>query len=123
MTAAVPASIDVRYAGVVIAPASVVRDPAPDGFFVSTPLTLPYGTEIEVDLGGQRKRMRVVKVNASAATGMRLRYVEAFAPTAAPAHLSGRPADTVPKGGPALGTARAAAETEAPAPGRRKRRR
>ncbi|HVU51355.1 MAG TPA: hypothetical protein VHL80_11745 [Polyangia bacterium] len=94
-------SVEVRYAGVVVGRAALVKELGEDAIFVGIPDPLPVGTPVTLKIGDAIREARVDDVVESAepsAAGMRLRFGAAApaARTAPPQVSSPAPAPASP---------------------------
>jgi hypothetical protein len=99
-------TIEVRYAGAVVARSAAVSDASSDGFFLGVSDPLPVGTVVSLTIDGAAKMGRVEKVFESPETtlaGMRIQYVDG-----APARRAAAVPAPVPTPAPASAPAPAA---------------
>jgi hypothetical protein len=98
-------NVEVRYAGVVVGRAALVKELGPDAAFVGLSEPLPVGTRVTLKIGDEVREARVDEVVESAeptVVGMRVRWggaaaatrpapVSAPAPTPPPAEVAAPP--------------------------------
>jgi hypothetical protein len=104
-TARVDASVEVRYAGVVVGRGALVRDLGEEGAFVALPEPLPVGTTVTLKIDDVARSAIVEEVVESAepsAAGMRVRWGAAV-PMAR--EQSTTASSSPPPAGPAAATA------------------
>jgi hypothetical protein len=109
-------TIEVRYAGTVVAKSALARDQDTNGFFLSVGEPMPVGTVLQLTVDQVTKYGRVEQVvesTESMQAGMRIRFVAA--PAARPAPVAAAPAPVAVAAAP-VAPAAAAPEPAAAAP-------
>jgi hypothetical protein len=89
-------TVEIRYAGVVVGRSSAVRDLDAAGAFIAFGEPLPVGTRLSIKIGDSLREARIEHVLESAdanAAGIRVRFVDAAAPSTVPEEPSGMVAE------------------------------